>query len=114
VAEAAASELRGAKERGETQLLALPGITGVDIGYKEVGGEPTDRLTIRVLVAEKKPRGQIPAKQRVPEDIDGHPTDVIERRFELHQLGASAPVESLTPQVDSQWGPVALRQTMAC
>jgi hypothetical protein len=96
-----ASELRGAKERAETDLLALPGVTGVEIGYKEVGGEPTDRLAIRVLVAEKKPRGKVPAKQRVPEEIDGHPTDVIERRFELHQLGASVPVESLATPVDS-------------
>jgi hypothetical protein len=96
-----ASELRGAKERAETDLLALPGVTGVDIGYKEVGGEPTDRLAIRVLVTEKKPRGKVPAKQRVPEEIDGHPTDVIERRFELHQLGASVPVESLATPVDS-------------
>ena len=95
------SELQGAKERAETDLLALPGVTGVDIGYKEVGGQPTDRLAIRVLVAEKKPKGQVPTKQRVPEEIDGHPTDVIERRFELHQLGASVPVESLAPQVDS-------------
>jgi hypothetical protein len=96
-----ASELRGAKERAETDLLALPGVTGVDVGYKEVGGEPTDRLAIRVLVAEKTPRGKVPAKQRVPEEIDGHPTDVIERRFELHQLGASMPVESLAAPVDS-------------
>lgn len=51
-------ELLQAKERAEEQLLALPGVTGVDIGYKEVGGEPTDRLAIRVLVAEKKPDEQ--------------------------------------------------------
>ena len=97
-----ASELRRAKEQAEAKLLALPGVTGVDIGYKEVGGEPTDRLAIRVLVAQKKPKGRVAAGQRVPEEIDGHPTDVIERRFELHQLGASVPVESLAPAVDSR------------
>lgn len=99
---AVAAELQGAKERAETHLLTLAGVTGVDIGYKEVGGEPTDRLAIRVLVAEKKPKSRLRADQRVPEEIDGHPTDVIERHFELHQLGASVPLESLAPPVDTR------------
>lgn len=81
-------ELAQAKARAEERLLALPGVTGVDIGYKEVGGEPTDRLAIRVLVAEKKPLAEVPKDERVPEEIDGMPSDVIQRRYELHTRAA--------------------------
>lgn len=42
----------------------------------------------------------MPKDQRIPEEIDGHPSDVIQRRFELHQMGASVPVESVAPEVD--------------
>jgi hypothetical protein len=94
-------ELKRAKQDAEERLLALPGATGIDIGYKEVNGKPTDALAIRVLVAEKKPRSAVPENERIPEEIEGYPVDVIERRFELHQIGASVPVESMTTRVDS-------------
>jgi hypothetical protein len=94
-------ELERARRGAEERLLGLPGATGVDIGYKEVGGVPTETLAIRVLVAEKKPTSAVPRKERIPEEIDGQPVDVIERRFELHQIGASIPIESLPAEVDS-------------
>lgn len=80
------SELQRVKRRSEGRLLALPGVTGVDIGYKEVDGRPTGTVAIRVLVAQKKPQGAVPADELIPVQIEGHPADVIERRFELHQL----------------------------
>jgi hypothetical protein len=49
----------------------------VDVGYKYVNGQRTDQIAIRVLVAKKKPN--VAAKQRVPAEINGIPTDVIER-----------------------------------
>ena len=78
-------ELRQIKEEVEADLLARPGVTGVDIGYKEVGGHPTDVIAIRVLVAEKR---DVAADDAIPPEIGGHPTDVIERRFQLHVLAA--------------------------
>jgi hypothetical protein len=38
-------------------------------------------LSIRVYVEQKK---DVPAKDAVPKQIEGVPTDVIERRFVLH------------------------------
>src|SRR5262245_55093971 len=93
-------EIIAAKEKAENELLKLPGVTGVDIGFKEIGGKPTNTIAIRVLVEKKKPN--VPAAQKVPEEIDGHPTDVIERKFELQDFRArKAVAELLVPQVDS-------------
>ena len=74
-------ELIARKRDVEAQLLAMPGVTAVDVGYKEVGGVLTDRLAIRVHVQKKG--GRIPADQRVPSEIDGIVTDVLERTYEL-------------------------------
>jgi hypothetical protein len=74
-------EIRRIKTEVEAELLKLPGVTGVDIGYKIIGGEKTGVLAIRVYVAEKK---DVPEEHAVPKQIRGVPTDVIERRFVLH------------------------------
>jgi len=63
------------------QLLALPGVTGIDIGRKIVDGKKTDTLAIRVYVEHKS---DVPPEDAVPKFIQGVPTDVIERRFSLH------------------------------
>jgi hypothetical protein len=94
-------ELEQAKARAEERLLALPGVTGVDIGFKEVGGERTGQLAIRVMVREKKPASDVPADEQIPQEIEGHPSDVIERRFELHSTGAYAAVDETLPRVDA-------------
>lgn len=75
------SEIRRVKEKVEPELLNLPGVTGVDIGYKYTAGKKTDVLAIRVLVKEKK---DVPEDLAVPKEVQGVPTDVIERRFVLH------------------------------
>ena len=89
-------DLLRVKQAAEAELLARPGVTGVDIGFKEVGGKPTGTLAIRVLVAEKK---AVPKTQLIPSTIEGIPTDVIERKFELHQLKVA--VTEITPQADT-------------
>jgi hypothetical protein len=62
-------------------LLALPGVTGVDIGPQVVAGKKTDSLAIRVYVASKQ---EVPVERQIPAEIEGVPVDVIERRFVLH------------------------------
>lgn len=74
-------EIRRIKESAEEKLLNLPGVTGVDIGPKIVNGKKTDIMAIRVYVNKKK---DVPAKIAIPKEIDGVPTDVIERKFVLH------------------------------
>jgi hypothetical protein len=82
-----------AKAAVEAELLALPGVTGVDVGYKEVGGRLTDQISVRVHVAKKRDR--VPAAERVPKEIDGYPTDVLERTYELQVVEQSVDVGAL-------------------
>jgi hypothetical protein len=68
--------IRPVKEAIEDELLQRPGVVGVDIGYKEVGGRRTDELAIRVLVEKK---WDVPQEQRIPSMIQDIKTDVIQR-----------------------------------
>lgn len=80
------SEIRPIKRAKETDLLDIPGVTGVDIGYKIVGGEKTDVLSIRVYVAEKRELEEVPRGERIPKTTQGVKIDVIQRKYELHPL----------------------------
>lgn len=75
-------ELVVVKQRVEQRFLDQPGVTGIDVGYKVVGGEQTDEIAVRVHVARKT--DNVPPDQRVPAEIDGVVTDVLERTYELH------------------------------
>jgi len=55
-------EIRRIKNEAEAELLKLPGVVGVDVGYKYVGGKKTDVLAIRVYVKEKK---DVPKKEEI-------------------------------------------------
>ena len=86
-------ELITRKNEIEAHYLALPGVTAVDVGFKEVGGRTTDELSIRVHVAEKKER--VPAAEKVPAEIDGIVTDVLEREYELQIVSEALDVSAL-------------------
>jgi hypothetical protein len=74
-------EIIRVKTEVEAELLKLPGVTGVDVGYKYVGGKKTDVLAIRVYVKQKR---NVSEKEAIPRNIQDIPTDVIERKFVLH------------------------------
>jgi hypothetical protein len=74
-------DIRKIKGEIEGDLLKLPNVRGVDIGYKYINGKKTDILAIRIYVTRKM---KVPEKDMVPKEIEGIPTDVIERRFILH------------------------------
>jgi len=76
-------EIRCIKEEIEPQLLMLPGVTAVDIGYKYVNDKKTDVLAIRIYVKKKR---DVSENDALPKNIKGVPTDVIERcPFVLHE-----------------------------
>ncbi|MEV5375068.1 hypothetical protein AB0L26_03705 [Streptomyces nondiastaticus] len=83
------AELVAVKQKVEQQFLDQPNVTGIDVGYKEVGGELTDQIAVRVHVARKT--DDIPSADRVPERLEGFVTDVVERVYELQV--ASRPVD---------------------
>ncbi|MGH8948601.1 MAG: hypothetical protein ACRDXF_07050 [Acidimicrobiia bacterium] len=90
-------ELKRVKRAAEAEFLNRPGVTGVDIGYKEVDGKPTDVIAIRVLVQNKR---DVRPEDRIPEAIEGFPTDVIQRRFEPQVLTRDG--ADLVTQVDAK------------
>ena len=83
-------ELIAIKHQVEAQYLGRPGVTGIDVGYKVVGGQRTDEVAIRVHVSRKT--DDVPADQRVPADIDGAVTDVLERNYEPQVASAELDV----------------------
>lgn len=74
-------EIRRIKGVAEVDLLKLPGVVGVDIGHKLVGGVATEVMAIRVYVEKKK---DVPQEHTIPVEIEGVPTDVIERKYIPH------------------------------
>lgn len=66
------------KTRFEGEVLRKPGVTGVDVGRRQVGGRPTQELALRVYVDRLADAPALPAQ------VDGLPVEVIERRFDLH------------------------------
>jgi hypothetical protein len=71
--------LKAIKEAAMGDLFKIPGVDRVGIGLKMVGGSPSGGIAIRVTLIRKKPEAEVPPDQRVPDEIQGIPTDVIER-----------------------------------
>jgi hypothetical protein len=87
------------KEAVEKKYLGQPGVTGVDVGFKYVGGQRTDEIAIRILVEKKKKT--VAKEEKVPDTIEGIKTDVIERTFELHQFANKMAVAEIEIQADT-------------
>lgn len=67
------------RQRIETiQRIAESQIHAIGVGRKEAGGESTNTVCVRVYVTQKLPHSRIDRAARVPQYIDGVPTDVIE------------------------------------
>lgn len=95
------STIRPIKESMEDQLLARPGVTGVDIGEKFTGGKPTGELGIIVYVCQKVDEEKLSADEVVPKTMDGVRTDVqelvIELQAAMQQRSAEVPTEMGIP-----------------
>lgn len=72
------NEALAIKTRVAPQLLALPGVTAVGLGSKEVGGQPTGELALKVFVTRKRPAAELATAEFIPAEIDGLSTDVIQ------------------------------------
>jgi hypothetical protein len=73
------STLARAREAASKHLHSLPNVQSVGAGYEEVGGQVTGQLCLRVYVTAKLPPSQLDPKERIPDQIDGIPTDVIKK-----------------------------------
>ncbi len=83
------------KRELERKLVTMPGVTGIDIGLKEVGGEQTQTPAILVFVESK---GRHARRDEIPRAVDGVPVDVIEATF---KPSADPVATAPPPQLDS-------------
>ncbi len=82
----------------EAELLKIPGVTAVDVGYKYVNGKRTDEIAIRVHVAKKKKT--VSQAEMIPAEVNGIKTDVIEGTYEA-QLVSKKRAEVIEAQADT-------------
>jgi hypothetical protein len=67
-----------ARRRNEDHLLRLDNVVGVATSLKVTGGQPTSTWSLTVLVDRKRPLDEVREESRVPAELDGVPTDVLE------------------------------------
>jgi hypothetical protein len=67
-----------ARRRHEDRLLRLDNVVGVATSLKVTGGQPTTTWSLTVLVEKKLPLNEVAEESRVPGELDGVPTDVLE------------------------------------
>lgn len=60
------------------QVLNLPNVRGVGVGYKRVGSVSTGKPAIIVFVEKKVPAAELSRGHRVPPKLKGLDTDVVE------------------------------------
>jgi len=72
------AQILDVKRRIEPALLALPGVHSVGIGGKVSGGRPIGEFAIRLQVHKKKPLDELRPEERIPAEIEGVKTDVVE------------------------------------
>ena len=71
-------------------LKAYPNVRSVDIGYEFSAGQPTGRLAIRVHVDAKQPESALAPAERLPDELDGLPVDVIQSNPALQAVNRDA------------------------
>lgn len=73
-------------DRYSRELLELPRVVGVGMGYKSVRGEETGKPALVVLVSQKLPAAQLKRDEKIPRVLGKAETDVLEVG-ELRLLG---------------------------
>ncbi|GBC61004.1 hypothetical protein DENIS_1964 [Desulfonema ishimotonii] len=69
--------IRNILKSSREQLLDRSNVVATGVGYKVTGGKKTSTLGIICSVTEKIPVSRLPSRDRVPQTLDGVPTDVI-------------------------------------
>jgi hypothetical protein len=81
------------KQQNLNHLIKRRNVVGVGVGFKESEGVVTDELAVTINVARKVPVAQLAESDKVPRDLDGVRTDVVETgRF----LAGEAPAQAQT------------------
>jgi hypothetical protein len=76
--QAATQKAMAVKQAYEQMLLSKPNVVGVGVGFRQVGGQATDTVSVVVLVKQKLPDAQLAPDERIPVQIEDVPIDVQE------------------------------------
>ena len=66
------------QDKHEASLMAMENVVGVAASLKVTKGKPSKQWSLTVLVEKKLPLTDVPPGSRVPPEINGVPTDVVE------------------------------------
>lgn len=66
------------KARHEAELMAIPGVVGVGVGFRQRNGMPTNEVAIVVMVKRKLSPDTIKVGEKLPAKLEGIPVDVQE------------------------------------
>ena len=66
------------------KYLHRENVTGVDVGFKYVDGQPTDTIAVRIHVKEKIAPTALAAAEVLPTEINGVPVDVIPAIYHIN------------------------------
>lgn len=96
------------KLRVERRLAEIPGVHTVGLGGKVANGAPTGEIAIRVQVTQKKPISELSAEERIPEQIDGIKTDVVESGASVNYSALNGGIEIICennsdPGIVTRW-----------
>jgi len=72
------STVQKVKQVSEDNLLVMPNVVGVGVGYKETKGKDTSTICIHVYVDKKLPKKELTSNSIVPSELDNVKTDVRE------------------------------------
>lgn len=90
-------EIVAARDRAAAVLLRLPNVTAVGIGGRVRAGQRVPELVLKVYVDAKVPAGQLSPSERIPSEIEGLPTDVVQ--MPTAGTGAAAPAPPGQPAI---------------
>ena len=62
----------------EDDLLAIPGVIAVGVGFRHRSGVMTEELALVVTVLKKKRPEEIDPRDWIPSELDGVPVDIQE------------------------------------
>jgi hypothetical protein len=98
------------KRRAEARLFAIPGVHTVGFGAKVTAGKPVGEFAIIVQVSRKKLPGEVLPFERIPSEIDGLKTDVVE----ASALRVRQSVLQGGDEIDADYGGVFTSGTLGC
>jgi hypothetical protein len=86
------------------ELFRIPGVHMVGVGLRWVNGRMTDQQALIVHVRRKLPLEQVDPRDRIPREINGIPTDVVESGtpIPLDDAQFAQPDELELPTFDSE------------